>query len=144
LSGLELHFMRRSSSCIRSSDGTSSRFAAISAAAAAATGRAARLCSCRCSAVEVGCSGSQLGRPGGSRGFLGHFLRIQRSTNGILHSTLFVHFCLFIFLVKLEKKVNFDVFYFNYLTSEYSERACSLVVGDLPVKSDTGPVRLCW
>ena len=38
LSGLELHFMRRSSSCIRSSDGTSSRFAAISAAAA--TGRA--------------------------------------------------------------------------------------------------------
>jgi hypothetical protein len=64
LSGLELHFMRRSSSCIRSSDGTSSRFAAISAAAAAAaaTGRAARLCSCRCSAVEVGCSGSQLGR----------------------------------------------------------------------------------
>jgi hypothetical protein len=54
LSGLELHFMRRSSSCIRSSDGTSSRFAAISAAAAAATGRAARLCSCRCSAVEVG------------------------------------------------------------------------------------------
>ena len=35
LSGLELHFMRRSSSCIRSSDGTSSRFAAISAAAAA-------------------------------------------------------------------------------------------------------------
>jgi hypothetical protein len=39
LSGLELHFMRRSSSCIRSSDGTSSRFTAISAAAAAATRR---------------------------------------------------------------------------------------------------------
>jgi hypothetical protein len=37
LSGLELHFMRRSSSCIRSSDGTSSRLAAISAAG---TGRA--------------------------------------------------------------------------------------------------------
>jgi hypothetical protein len=34
LSGLELHFMRRSSSFIRSMDGTSSRFAAAAIAAA--------------------------------------------------------------------------------------------------------------
>ena len=61
LSGLELHFMRRSSSCIRSSDGTSSRFAAISAAAAA---EREELNSRALGASQAWCSSSWLARLG--------------------------------------------------------------------------------
>lgn len=100
LSGLELHFMRRSSSCIRSSDGTSSRFAAISAAA----GKRERA-QLACVGGVAGVVQQQLARSPGSGwvgGFVGLFL--SGEVGPIEFSSmpfLFVFFLAFIYVGSL-------------------------------------------